>query len=180
MRFLTVLLAFSSAAAAQPQASEVLTHVRDVYTHLQAIHVTAVRTDEVLMPGNPGSVQSEYELAEKAQGKIRAWMRAGDREGLAVSDGATMWKALPKAKQWMKLDMADIGSDTEDAPGAPPPSDLQHQVAHQLLSRYATLAKILEDPEMVREESASLKGSKTPCWVLRGHWKNTKLRVVGG
>ena len=146
-----------------------LAKVAHTYTHLHAIHVVATRTDSLFRPGGALLTETDYELAERSPGKFRAWTRNGDAEGLAVSDGATTWKALPKAKQWMKQEVAGVEDDSEE--GAAPesqgqPRDLREVMVRLLISRYIAIAQGGEGAEIVREEACSLGRTKVPCYLI--------------
>jgi len=65
------------------------------------------------------SAESEFEFATKAPGRFRAWMRQGPVEALSISDGAATWKALPKAKQWSKIQTAALEDDDDEPPRRP-------------------------------------------------------------
>ena len=169
MRYAVTLLFLAASAGAQPQAADVLAKVAHTYLHLHAVHVVATRTDMIVRGGTSQLLEAEYELAEGPAGKFRAWTRAGDREGLAVSDGATTWKALPKAKQWMKQEVAGVADDADEepAPANPKqPGDLREFIARLLLKRFVALAQVAESPQIVREDAYSLGHTKVPCYVI--------------
>ncbi len=172
MRCSVTLFILAASASAQPQAADVLAKVAHNYAHLHAIHVVATRTDAVFRGGASQFLETDYELAEGPPGKFRAWTRAGETEGLAVSDGATTWKALPKAKQWMKQEVAGVADDAEDAEETPAPAerkqpgDLRQFIAVFLLSRFAALAQVAQSPEIVREDTYNLGHTKVPCYVI--------------
>jgi thiol-disulfide isomerase/thioredoxin/outer membrane lipoprotein-sorting protein len=176
VRFITLLF-LAISAGAQPQAADVLAKVAQSYVHLHAIHVVAARTDALLRAGGSLLTETDYELAERQQGKFRAWTRSGDTEGLALSDGATTWKALPKAKQWMKLEVAGVADDADEEsdPGrGNQPHDLRETLARLLVSRFIGISRVAESPEIVREESYSLGRTKVPCYVIA-----TRVKGVG-
>jgi len=167
-RIVTMFLVAASAGA-QPQAADVLAKVAQTYSRLHAIHVVATRTDSLYGPGQNLAMDTDYELAEGPPGKFRAWTRAGNSEGLAVSDGATTWKALPKAKQWMQQEVAGVADNPEEeqaSEGNNQPRDLREVIARCLVLRYVALAQIAESPEIVREEGYSLGHAKVPCYVV--------------
>ncbi|MGO9010069.1 MAG: redoxin domain-containing protein [Bryobacteraceae bacterium] len=169
MRCAVTLLFLAASAGAQPQAADVLAKVAHAYLHLHAVHVVATRTDTIIRGGASQFLESDYELAEGPPGKFRAWTRAGEVEGLAVSDGATTWKALPKAKQWMKQEVAGVADDADDesaAAGRNQPGDLREFIARFLLSRFVALAQVAESPEIVREDTYGLGHTKVPCYVI--------------
>ena len=175
MRCFITLLFLAASAEAQPQAADVLAKVAHTYTHLHAIHVVAVRTDSLFRPGGALLAETDYELAERKPGKFRAWTRSGDTEGLAVSDGATTWKALPKAKQWMKQEVAGVADDAgEDAEpeGGNQPRDLREVMVRMLISRYIAIAQGSEGAEIVREETYSLGHTKVPCYLITARTRN--------
>jgi len=167
-RYVTLLF-LAASAVAQPQAAEVLAKVAHNYLHAHAIHVVAVRTDSLMRAGANLSMETDYELAERPPGKFRAWSRAGDTEGLAVSDGATTWKALPKARQWMKQEVAGVADEADEEPapeGRNQPRDLREVIARLLVTRYIAISQVAESPEIAREDAFSLGHTKVPCYVI--------------
>ena len=163
------LVFLAAVAEAQPQAADVLAKVAHTYAHFHAIHVLATRTDTAVRAGATLVAETDYELAEGPPGKFRAWMRSGDVESLAVSDGTTTWKALPKAKQWMKQEVASVADDADEEQQPDQrdqPQDLRAVVARYLVSRYVAIAHVAQSPEIVREESYSLGHAKVPCYVI--------------
>jgi len=147
----------------------VLAKVAHNYLHLRAIHVVATRTDWLMKSGATLSMETDYELAERPPGKFRAWTRAGDTEGLAVSDGATTWKALPKARQWMKQEVAGVEDDPDEERATESrnqPRDLREVIARLLVGRHIAIAQIAESPEIAREEAFSIGRTKVPCYVI--------------
>lgn len=169
MRRFVTLLFLAANAGAQPQAADVLGKVADKYLHLRAIHVFATRADSVSRGGASQFMETDYELAERPPGKFRAWTRAGNTEGLAVSDGATTWRALPKAKQWMKQEVAGVEDDPDEQPASGSrnqPHDLRDVITRLMVSRYIAIAQVAESPEIVRADGYSLGHAKVPCYVI--------------
>jgi peroxiredoxin/outer membrane lipoprotein-sorting protein len=169
MRLFLALFFLAALAEAQPQPADVLAKVAHTYLHFHAIHVQATREDALVRPGGNLLAETDYELAEGPPGKFRAWTRSGEVEGLAVSDGSTTWKALPKAKQWMKQEVAGVAEDTDEEQQPDrrdQPQDLREVVARYLVSRYIAIAHIAQSPQIVREENYSLGHAKVPCYVI--------------
>jgi len=172
---LITLLFLAAMADAQPQAADVLVKVVHTYAHFHTIHVLATRTDSAMRSGVALVAETDYELAEGQAGKFRAWTRSGGVEGLAVSDGSTTWKALPKAKQWMKQEVAGVADDSEEGPqpeSRDRPQDLREVVARYLVARYIAIAHLAESPEIVREENYGLGHVKVPCYVIATRTQN--------
>ena len=175
MRYAVTLFILAASAGAQPQAADVLAKVAHTYAGLHAIHVVATRTDTLIRLGDSLLSETDYELAERPPGRFRAWTRSGNGEGLAVSDGATTWKALPKAKQWMKQEVAGVADDADEAPepeSRNQPRDLREVMARLLVSRFIALAQIAESPEIAREETYSLGRTKVACYVITARTKS--------
>jgi len=155
------------------QPSDLLKMVRDTYTNLSAVHLIAARSDTISLP-NGATAQStvEYELAEAGGGKYLARLKGGEVEALAVSDGSSTWKALPKQKQWMKLEAASVSDDdhaedAENGPSEPQQQDLHAQLENLLVRRYLGLVKYGEGAELGKEDTIKVGGTKTRCRVVR-------------
>jgi len=175
VRSIAAVLLLGAHAAAQPQAAEVLAKAAHSYLHLHAIHVVATRTDSASPALGAMQVSgADYELAERPPGKFRAWTRSANSEALAVSDGATTWKALPKSKQWMKQEVAAVDDDPDEqpAPESREPRDLRDVVSRLLVERYVAIARIADAAEIVREEAYSLGHTKVPCYVIAARTQN--------
>ncbi len=162
------VLAAGAAVAAPPDAATVLDGVQKAYAQLRAIHVVATQTQMFSANGLSGSNEADYELAEKPPGRFRAKVR-GEVEAIAVSDGSTTWKALPGAKQWMKLEVAAAAAsdDDEDEPDNTRPQDLHDAVARVVLTRFPVIARIGRQAVVVKEDSVKIDGRKVPCHVVR-------------
>jgi peroxiredoxin/outer membrane lipoprotein-sorting protein len=161
------------------QAADVLKMVRDAYTSLSTVHIVATRTDSVTMPNSlGGQATAEYELAEAPGGKYLARLKNMENESLAVSDGSTTWKALPKQKRWAKLEAAsvsgaddtsdeDAGDDDTKADSADKPSDLHDAAETLLIRRYLVIAKIAKAADLGKEENIKVGGEKFRCRIVR-------------
>lgn len=169
--FLPLLLLWPGLQA--QQASDVLNLVHDAYANLKSVHLVATRTDTVLMPGGRGGdSESEYELAEAPGGKYLARLKNGAGESVAISDGSTTWKALPKQKRWAKMEAAGISGE-EDAGGeageqpAERPRDLHAEMENTLMGHYLALVKLAQGAELGKEENVKLAGAKIRCRIVR-------------
>jgi len=155
------------------QPSDLLKMVHDAYSNLPAVHVLATRTETVSLPNGAAAQSSgDYELAEAGGGKYLARLKTGETEAVAVCDGSSTCKALPKQKRWMKLEAA-AESDDEDAdngeaqPSEPQPRDLHAQMEDLLLRRYLNLAKYAQGAELGKEDAIKVSGAKIRCRVVR-------------
>ena len=172
MKRILYLVALSSAIWAQ-QPSELLTTVQNAYSKLSAVHVISTRTETISLP-NGASAQSaaDYELAETSGGKYLARIKGSENEALAVSDGSTTWKALPKQKQWMKLEAASVTDDDADAEDTDgdsaqqQPQDLHTRLENALLRRFPALAKSAHGAEFGKDETVKAGGGKIRCRVV--------------
>ncbi len=165
--------------AAEPEGADLLKQVVASYSHLTAIHLVATRHSEVVSRGLGGTADSDFEFASKAPGRFRAWMRQGQVEALAVSDGATTWKALPKMKQWTRIQTAALDDDDDEPSSAPAqqPQDLRATIGRDLVSRYVALARFAEDPLYIKDETINAGGSKTPCYVVHAALHRQKYEI---
>jgi len=175
MRTLIALLAAACAlpALAQSDPAAILANVQKAYGRLTAIHLSATQSQTVAANGGAASSEIDYELAEKPPGRFRARVK-GAVEALAVSDGSSTWKALPASKQWTKLELAaasDDDSDNEDEEDAQDarPMDLHDNVERALLTRFVSVARLAERPEILKEDALKIDGRKALCYVLRAH-----------
>ncbi|HXB72404.1 MAG TPA: SUMF1/EgtB/PvdO family nonheme iron enzyme [Candidatus Acidoferrales bacterium] len=159
---------------AQSQATDVLSKVRQTYTHLDAIHVVAKLSESTILPSRTVSTEVEYEFASKLPGRFRARSKSNTLEALSVSDGSNTWKALPKAKQWMKLDVGALGEAGEEDRGVKTPQDFPHSISSILVSRYPAIAKQGQASEILREDTYSVSGRKIGCYVVRTRIKETE------
>jgi thiol-disulfide isomerase/thioredoxin len=148
--------------------------VQDAYANLKSVHMVATRSDAVMMAGGIGGQgAADYELAEASGGRYLARLKSADNESLAVSDGSTTWKALPKQKRWMKLEAAGVSEDDDDADAEAGPApaeqthDLHATVANALIRRYLVLVKLAQGAELGKEESVKVGGAKIRCRIVR-------------
>ena len=169
---LTVLLA-CCAFAETPQ--QILAHVQTAYTRLHAFHSISVRVQTIT--AGPASAQSnptEYELAEMSGGRFRARWKTSDQEAISVSDGSVTWKALPKARQWSKVNAAGLNHpDAQAEDDAPSAKDLHSIVKEVTLLRYIVIAKLGKEPVLVKEDNYKLGKEKRLCDVVRTHIQDT-------
>jgi hypothetical protein len=172
-RFLLILLLWPGLRA--QQAADVLKMVRDAYANLKTVHMVATRTDAVTMAGGvAGEAVVEYELAEAPGGRYLARIKRADGESLAVSDGSTTWKALPKQKRWAKIEAAGM-SDEEDAGVEAPaetaerPQDLHESAENMLIRHYLAIVKTAQGAEPGKEENVkvAVRRSAAGLFVLR-------------
>ncbi len=179
MKQTALFLLLCSGLQAQ-QAADALKMVRDAYTNLSSVHIVATRTDSVMMPNSMGGqATTEYELAEAPGGKYLARMKNGENESLAVSDGSTTWKALPKQRRWAKLeaaavsgeedasDASDASDDDAKADTADKPSDLHDAAENLLIRRYLAIARVARAAELGKEENIKVGGEKFRCRIVR-------------
>ncbi len=165
-RFLPILLLGTGLWA--QQAADVLKRVHDAYANLNTAHIVATRTDAVIMAnGAGGQGEGDYELAEGPGGKYLARVKSGDNESLAVSDGSTTWKALPKQKRWMKLEAAGVSDDEEAGEESEQPHDLHTTVGNMLIHRYVAFARYAGAAELGKEENVKVGGVKIRCQIVR-------------
>lgn len=161
----------------QSQAVDVLSRVRQAYTHLDAIHVVAKFSESTILPSRTiTGTDAEYEFASKRPGRFRARSRTSALEALAVSDGSNTWKALPKAKQWARLDVGALGVTGGEDQGVKAPQDFPHSIASILISRYSAVAAQAETSEILREDTYSVSGRKIGCYVLRARIQETEYQ----
>jgi outer membrane lipoprotein-sorting protein len=149
---------------------EVLAHVKQVYSNLHAVHVTASVTQEILVGGQSGGGVAEYEFAEKAGGKYAIHSKRGDEESILVSNGTKTWRALPKAKKWSQIEASGMASE-DDSEGEAEP-DLHANIRSLLVGRYLAVAVKGEQPEFLKQGHYKLGKEKIDCTVLRVMLKN--------
>jgi len=170
-RVLFSLIWLPSVWAQQP--SDLLKMVHDAYSNLSAVHMVATRSETISLPtGASAQNAAEYELAEAAGGKYLVRLKGSDTEAVAVCDGASTCKALPKQKQWTKLEAAGE-SDDEDAdngelqPSEPQPQDLHTEMESLLIRRYLNLTKYAAGAELGKEDNIKVGGAKIRCRLVR-------------
>ncbi len=164
------MLACAALFGAQAGSQDIFTSMKNFYGGLKAVHIVAVRTDVVTARMASGQSQSEYEFAEAEGGRYRVRYKSNDAEALEVSDGASTWKALPKAKQWTSISAAAVGGSDEEEDAAAPakkPKDLRDDVEIMLLRRFPGLARYGAQAEFVKEENFKLGGEKIRCQMVR-------------
>jgi outer membrane lipoprotein-sorting protein len=176
MKLFLIALLLPAGLGAQ-QASDILKKVWAAYANLKTVHIVATRFDTVVQPGNstwaPGGTASQamadFELAEAPGGKYLVRLRSGNIESLAVSDGSSTWKALPKQKHWMKIEAAGIIDDEDDSAesAANQPQDLHQEVENMLVRRYLALVKAGQGAELGKEETLKVSGAKIRCQIVR-------------
>jgi peroxiredoxin/outer membrane lipoprotein-sorting protein len=164
--------------AAGQDPNQILTHVKQVYSGLHAVHITASVSQEMLAGGRYMSSSSDYELAEKAGGKYTLRSKQGDEESILVSNGAKTWKALPKAKKWAQIEAS--GMQDSDDPGEEPPAerpDFHTNIRNLLMGRFLMLAGKGEHPELVKQGRYKLGKDKIDCDVLKVTYKNVAYEL---
>ena len=164
-RFLLILL-LCPALWAQ-QASDLLKKVGEVYANLKTVHLVATRTDAMIAGAASAEGTADYELAEAPGGKYLARMKNGQGESLAVSDGSTTWKALPKQKRWAKIEAAGVSDDDDgDAEQAEKPQDLHTSVDNMLIRRYLALSRLAQGAQLGKEDTLKINGAKVRCQMV--------------
>jgi len=164
-RFLLILL-LGPALWAQ-QASDLLKKVGEVYANLKTVHLVATRTDTMIAGAASAEGTADYELAEAPGGKYLARMKNGQGESLAVSDGSTTWKALPKQKRWAKIEAAGVSDDDDgDAEQAEKPQDLHTSVDNMLIRRYLALLRLAQGAQLGKEDTLKMNGVKIRCQMV--------------
>jgi thiol-disulfide isomerase/thioredoxin len=148
LRLLFLLALAVVAAQARPSAGEIVGRMLEAYSQLSAVHIKATRTDTLAMS------ETKYELAE-SPGKYRAYLRSGELEALAVNDGSTLWKALPRLKQWSQEPLLQKAATPDDGNIG----DLHARLRGTLLSSFVFLGKSGESPELIKDKPA--------CHVVR-------------
>jgi hypothetical protein len=165
-----VFIAFCPALVfGQTRQTDAVALMKSFYSNLWAVHIVAVRSDEFAMTMSSGHSQTEYDFAEASGGRYRVKYKTNEGEALAVSDGSSTWKALPKAKQWTVFSAAAVqgDDDEEDAAPASRPKDLREDAEYNLLRRYVTLARYADQAQPSKEENVKLGGEKLRCQVVR-------------
>jgi peroxiredoxin/outer membrane lipoprotein-sorting protein len=166
------VLAGSAYGDAQGQAA--LDAAQKAYSGLRAFHAITV-TSQTIHSGmaNLQAPDVESELAEKAGGKFRARYKANDQESIEVSNGSQTWKALPKAKEWSKIEAAGVNRESDDAgEGVKPARDLHSNAKDTVLLRYPALAKLATDPVVLKEDNFKLGKEKRRCYIVRTRVKD--------
>ena len=163
------LLAGSLHAAEPPAltAKEILDKAGASYSHITSLRVVAKREESVARRGQTGSGTSDFELTmEGAHRYAIRFNDAGGRDAIVVSDGENTWRALPSKKQWTHMEAASSVSSGDDSSEEAPRRDLLAIVLATLFGQYAALAKLAENPELVRSEDVKVSGTKNPCYVV--------------
>jgi len=169
MRRFALFLALWPALYAQ-QAADVLKTVQNAYTGLKSVHIAATRTDTVIAGALVSEASADYELMEAPGGKYLARIRNGNVESVAVSDGSTMWKALPRQKRWAKIEAAGVADDEDaeaNASSDEQPQDLYSSVDRVLIRRYPALIGVAQGAELGKEETLKVGGAKIRCQIVR-------------
>jgi peroxiredoxin/outer membrane lipoprotein-sorting protein len=166
LRLMPVLL-LVPAALAQPQPAQILRQIPQAYARLQAVDIEATRHGTVRAGMAVLHIDLDLRLALNVGSAYHAEWRNGTAEGVAVSDGSTTWKALPKTRQWSRQEVVAVGDDEEEETAPAAPADLHHQVARLLILRYSMIARRAVLTVLVKEENFSLKEGKRRCYVIR-------------
>jgi peroxiredoxin/outer membrane lipoprotein-sorting protein len=138
--------------------------------------VSAKETDQVLRGANLVVAESTMELTAQGADHYHVHMKGPQGDASAVSDGSTTWKALASSKQWSRIEAATVERGDNSGPSEPR-SDLYGSVATNLFSQYGKIAKVLHDPEVLREDIYKLGAQKVPCYVLRARAPGTVLEL---
>ncbi len=175
MRALLCLLPLTALCASdQTDAQQVLASMSKAYTDLKAIHLVVMQTNRVSLGGRSGVTVSELDLAIKGATLYRVRAHDEQRDALALSDGETTWKALPKKKQWTQVTAASVSDSSEEDAQAPKSKDLRTAVRDELITRFLMLARKAESPTLVKEENYKLDGEKIPCYLIRARTGQVK------
>ena len=160
--------------AAGEEPKDVLAHVKQVYSTLHAVHITASISQEMLVGGQYSANSADYELAEKTGGKYTLRSKQGDEEAVLVSNGTKTWKALPKARKWAAIEASGVADSDDEQDEGPPAQrpDFHKNIRDLLVGRYLVLASKGEQPQFVKEGRYKLGKDKIDCYVLRVTYKN--------
>jgi len=166
-----VFVALMSAplAAQEPSAQELLSKIGSAYGAFTGLHVVAERTESVYLNGRPMPVTSECEFAFKSGHRYFARKNQTDREAIAVSDGNTTWKALPRSRLWTQTN-ASASHQGNVADGHEARStDLQGAMEKVAFGQYVALAQLAQDPVIVKEQDFKLGREKVRGYLIRAH-----------
>ena len=170
-RYLVWVVIWTAPAAAQSlTAEQVLAKSSAAYASLKAIHVVAERDETSDMHGRPVSSSAECELAAGPGHRYYARFKLADVEGLAVSDGSTIWRALVSQKKWSKMTAAALeDTDAEEEGGKNSAKDLHGTMEDVLLNHFFALAKAAKEPALIKEEDYKVGHVKTRGYLVRAH-----------
>lgn len=161
-----------SATAAPPDtpaltATEVLQNVAAAYSRITSVRIAARGEESIARGAKTGFSSADFEIA--ADGSHRYSIRFGEngRNALAISDGENTWRALPYRKQWTQMQAASsIASGDAAAGEGAARRDLFTYTTASLLGQYVAVAKLADNPQLVRSEDVKLEGTRIPCYVL--------------
>lgn len=162
-----VLFASLAAAFAQPanetlSAKGVLAKVTQAYASVTSIHVAAQREDTFAQAGRTSSAHSDCELTARGRGHYSVRMKRDGVDAMALSDGENTWKTLASKKQWSLL----AAASSENAEANVESRDLHSFVAATLFGQYGQIARMAEEPMLIREEDFKLGHSKLRCYLV--------------
>jgi peroxiredoxin len=161
-------LLLASPLLGQPAGDEILRKVAQTYSALTAVHVAGVRVDEIQVPGNPVSIENEYEFAARGQGRVRVTQKGGGEELWLIGNGEATWKALAHEKKWARMNTASLDSDEDEAeaePGAP--QDFRTSTQAFLIGRAVAYGRRIQGSTMAKQETYKLAGERVPVHVIR-------------
>ena len=168
------LLLAASLLPAQPSGDEILRKAAQTYSAMSAVHIAATRADEVLLPGDPQTNESQYEFAARGNGRVRAIQKANGQDLWLIGNGAATWKALAHEKKWAKMNTAALDNDegeeeSEQAKdgGPPPPQDFRSETQAFLFSRVIAYGRRIQGSILVRQDSYKLDGERVNCHIVR-------------
>jgi peroxiredoxin/outer membrane lipoprotein-sorting protein len=156
-------------AAQEPSAQEVLSKLRSAYGALTGLHVVAERRESDFVNGRPITATSECEFAVKTGHRYFARLKEIYREAIAVSDGNTTWKALPGNKEWAQVAAAESSQGESMEGWKQANADLRGAMERMAFGQYVAVAKLAEDPVIVKEEDYKLAGKKVRGYLIRAH-----------
>ena len=164
-----VALLSTPVAAQEPSAQELLSKIGSAYGALTGLHVVAERTESVYLNGRPVPVSSECEFAVKSGHRYFARKKQTDREAIAVSDGNTTWKALPRNRQWTRTNASasHLGNAADARESSS--TDLRGAMEKVAFGQYVALATLAEDPVIVKEQDFKLGSEKLRGYLIRSH-----------
>jgi peroxiredoxin len=177
--FICLCMLAIPARAQDPAARQVLDKVVSTYTHISAVHMVAEREETVYLGGHSRTYLSECELAAKPGQRYFARKQQGREQARAVSDGATIWRALDSTKQWSKLSGAAMaGDDDSEQDAKTAGGDLHDTLEAMMLYRCRSLAKNAQDPAIVKQTDFKLGHDKAPSYLIRAHTPSAEIELL--
>ena len=175
MKLCLPLLLAASLLPAQQSGDEILRKAAQTYSAMSAVHIAAARVDEILVPGNPQTNESQYEFAARGNGRVRAIQKANGQDLWLIGNGEATWKALAHERKWAKMNTAsldDDGGEEEEAERPqdgrpPPPQDFRSETQAFLFSRVIAYGRRIQGSTLVRQDVYKLDGERVNCHIVR-------------